>query len=117
MGESDPNYRVGVMRNDPYYGGGFNTRGFRSEYQDHTAGSENQVRHFVGWFAAGAFVTPPVARRMLYRQEDDPNGPDVALGLQAINMGFNFSKTNDFKGLAQGIWRDVCGEKQPLNLP
>jgi YD repeat-containing protein len=113
---SDPNYRVGVLRRDPYFGNGFGTGGFLTQFQDHSPGSQNQVRHFVGWFAAGAFLPPPVARRQLWDQEGTRNwnNPDVALGQQAINMGYNFSKTNDGKALAEAIWRDVCGGKGKL---
>lgn len=48
-GSSDPNYRVGVMRNDRYFG-----NRFLPQFTD----PGNQVRHFVGWFAAGAYLGP-----------------------------------------------------------
>jgi hypothetical protein len=117
QGNSDPNYRVGVLRRDTYYGNSFGASGFLPRFQDSPPG--NQVRHFVGWFAAGAYMTPALARNRLYDQEGTSNSadPDVALGVQAINMGYNFSKTNDHRGLAQAIWRDVCGGKGDLKLP
>lgn len=117
-GTSDANYRVGVFSRDTYFGGGFHDGGFISMYQDRPPGG-NQVRHFVGWFAAGAFAGPRVARRELYRIErtNSMANADVALGMQAINMGFEFSKTGDYKALAQAIWKDLCGQKTQLNLP
>jgi hypothetical protein len=113
---SDPNYRVGVLHRDTYFANGFGTGGFLSQFQDHTPGSQNQVRHFVGWFGAGAWLPPPAARRLLWDQEGTRsfNNPDVALGQQAINMGHEFSKTKDWKALAEGIWRDVCGGQGKL---
>lgn len=112
---SDPNYRVGVLTRDTYYGNGFGGSGFLPKFSD----PSNQIRHFVGWFAAGAYHPGPVARRLLYSQEGtrNQNDPDVALGLQAINMGIEFSKTKDHRALAKGIWRDVCGGNTPLQLP
>jgi len=35
-GPSDPNYRVGVFRRDPHYGGGFGYSGFATHFQDST---------------------------------------------------------------------------------
>ena len=114
-GTSDPNYRVGVLQADPYYGNSFTGSGFLPQFSD----PGNQVRHFVGWFAAGAYLTPRGARGQLYDQEGTSSSadPDVALGHQAINMGFEFSKTGDFRALSQAIWRDVCGGKGELKLP
>jgi hypothetical protein len=53
-GESDPNFRVGVLRRDTHFGNSFGAGGFIPMFQDNPPG--NQVRHFVGWFAAGAFL-------------------------------------------------------------
>ena len=84
-----------------------------------------ELRHFFknlvhlagGTSLAGA--GPRYARRRLYQEEgtSSMNNPDVALGMQAINMGWEFSKTGDYKALAQAIWRDVCGGQGQLQLP
>jgi RHS repeat-associated protein len=114
-GDSDPNFRVGVFRRDPFFGNGFGDTGFLPMFQDNS----NQVRHFVGWFAAGAYLGPRYARRRLYQEEgtSSMNNPDVALGMLAINMGWEFSKSGDHRALAQAIWRDVCGGQGQLQLP
>ena len=120
FGASDPDYRVGVMRRDPYYGTSFGSGGFLPQYQ--TLPGDNQVRHFIGWFGAGFNVPHIVARRELYSQEgtSDPRDPDVALGLAAIQMGGTYDPVSNFenyKALAQSIWHDICGGKGDLILP
>jgi hypothetical protein len=116
---SDPNYRVGVMRNDPYYAHSFSTTGFLPQFQDYTPGSQNQVRHFVGWFAAGADVPSFLARHELYDQEgtERSSNADVALGLAAINLGGNFTNGRKYNDLAQTIWHDICGQSGALPRP
>ena len=119
-GDSDRNFRVGVLQRDPFFGGGFSDDGFIRMFQDPPQNRfRNQVRHFVGWFAAGAFLGPRGARRALYNEEgtNSMSNADVALGMQAINMGYHFSKNPDHRALARGIWRDVCGRSGELNLP
>ena len=60
--------------------------------------SPNQVRHFVGWFAAGYLgITRADTRRRLYNSEGGQSDPtksvDVALGLAAIELGENSEVT------------------------
>src|SRR5262249_2217050 len=107
---SDRNYRVGVISTDPYYGGGFGQSGFRSQFLDSTPGSQNQVRHFAGWFAAGYYFGDyGRVRDQLYRAEGttNPNDPDVALGLVGIQIGASFGGNRT--QLARDIWSKVCG--------
>ncbi len=120
FGSSDPNYRVGVMRSDYYYGNSFGSGGFLPQYQGPPG--DNQVRHFIGWFAAGFNLPHFVARHELYNQEGNSNmnDPDVALGVAAIELAGTYKIVSDYKnykGLAQRIWRDICGGKGDLNLP
>ena len=108
---SDPNFRVGVFRNDTYYGGGFGQSGFRTEFQENGPGPQNQVRHFAGWFAAGyTFGDYGAVRNRLFQAEgtSNPNDPDVALGLVGIEIGASFG--GDRLGLARNIWHKVCGQ-------
>jgi hypothetical protein len=109
--QSDPNYRVGVY-GQPRFG----TSGFKPEYQDYEPGSENQVRHFVGFFAAGSSVGVPLGDVAVYLNEGTvcPT-PDVLLGEKASSLGGNFF--GNYKKLAQDVWHDVCGQSSNLNLP
>lgn len=109
---SDPNFRVGVFGNDPHYGGGFGASGFRVGFVD----SSNQVRHFVGFFAAGYMTDRAAARGMLAVNEGSysSGNPDVALGIAAINLGVHFN--GNYNQLAQDIWHGICGESSNLNL-
>ena len=107
---SDPNYRVGVT------GQRFGTSGFKPEYQDYDPGSENQVRHFTGFFAAGYSVGVPLGDVAVYLNEGAVRRtPDVALGEKASSLGGNFF--GNYKQLAQDVWHDVCGQSSNLNLP
>ncbi len=116
FGTSDRNYRVGVYKNDPYYADGFSDDGFLPLYQDPDPSSNNQVRHFAGWFGAGYLVPAAIARSRLYREEDthDPHNPDVALGLAAISMGNSFQ--GDYEKLAQDFWHTICGGTSHLKF-
>lgn len=108
---SDPNYRVGVY-GKPRFG----TSGFKPEYQDYEPGSENQVRHFVGFFAAGSSVGVPGGDVGVYLNEGTIRStPDVLLGEKASSLGGNFF--GNYKKLAQDVWHDVCGQSSNLNLP
>ena len=104
---SDPNYQVGV----------FGSTGFRPEFRDTTPGSGNQVRHFVGFFAAGYSVGIPLGAVAVYLNEGSisSSNADVALGEKAASLGGNFF--GDYKRLAQDVWHEVCGESSNLNLP
>jgi hypothetical protein len=119
FGDSDPNYRVGVMRRDTYYGNSFASGGFLPQYQGPPG--DNQVRHFVAWFGAGFNVPSVLARQQLYSQEgtSDPRDPDVALGLAGIELAndYDIGNYDSYKDLAQRIWRDICGGKGALKLP
>ena len=101
---------VGVFISDPYFENSFGDTGFRADFQD----GSNQVRHFVGWFAAGFLVTPAVAKNRLYNSEGTNSvlNPDVALGLLAIDLGSSFN--GNAKQLAQDIWHKACGETSNL---
>jgi hypothetical protein len=115
---SDPNFRVGVFRNDTYYGGGFGQSGFRPEFVETGSGPNNQVRHFVGWFAAGyTFGDYGRVRDRLYQAEgtNNPNDPDVALGLAGIQIGASFGGNR--MQLTQDIWNKVCGGTGRLSVP
>jgi hypothetical protein len=124
-GDSDPQYRVGVLRRDPFFAQSFGQRGFNGNYQgggfiNNANPNDNQVRHFVGWLAASYYhsnVTSTFARQLLYNQEGtrSVNDPDVALGLAAIDLGADFN--GDYKKLAQDIWHQICGESSNLSLP
>jgi hypothetical protein len=118
---SDPNYRVGVFRRDPYYEKSFGYSGFNGTYQGGAFApdpdSPNQVRHFVGWLAAGYLgITRADTRERLYNSEGGERDPtksvDVALGLAAIELGENFR--GDYKKLAQDVWHNICGERGDL---
>lgn len=111
-GPSDRNYRVGVFRNDPHYGGGFGDTGFASG-QD----SSNQVRHFTFYLGAGYGIGSTLANRGLYRAEgtNDPRVPDVGLGQIGTDLGTHFN--GNYKQLAQDVWHRVCGQSSNLNLP
>jgi hypothetical protein len=120
-GSSDPQYRVGVFKSDPYYEDSFSDDGFLPLYQDPDPYSNNQVRHFVGWFAAGNMLgNNSFTRGQLYSAEgtDDPDNPDVALGLAALQMGqsFGLDYPLDFAQLAQNIWHSICGGTTNLKL-
>jgi len=107
---SDPNYRVGVT------GQRFGTSGFKPEYQDYEPASENQVRHFVGFFAAGYSVGVPLGDVAVYLNEGTVRRTaDVRLGEMASSLGGNFF--GNYKQLAQDVWHDVCGQSSNLNLP
>jgi len=108
---SDANHRVGVT------GQRFGYSGFKSEYQDPTPGSENQVRHFTGFFAAGHSVGVPLGDVAVYLNEGTirSSNPDVALGEKASSLGGNFF--GNYKKLAQDVWHQVCGESSNLSLP
>ena len=115
---SDRNYRVGVINGDPYYGGGFGQSGFRTQFLDRTPGSQNQVRHFAGWLAAGyTFGDLGAVRNRLYQAEgtSNPNDPDVALGLAAIQIGASFGGNR--MQLTQDIWNKICGGGGRLSVP
>jgi hypothetical protein len=119
-GSSDRNFRVGVYPRDPNFGSGFRDTGFKPGYQDPpTDIVRNQVRHFTGWLAAGNQLGIPIANLALYDVEgtSDSRKPDVGLGETAIKMGATLA--NDFSPskFAQDIWKNVCGESVPLNLP
>lgn len=111
-GPSDPNYRVGVFRRDPHYGGGFGDSGFASG-QD----GSNQVRHFTFYLGAGWGIGSTLANRGLYREEgtNDPRVPDVGLGQQGTDLGTHFN--GNYKQLAQDVWHRVCGQSSNLKLP
>ncbi len=119
---SDPNFRVGVMRSDPQgnYAASFGQRGFNGSYGGGgfiNPFPDNQVRHFVGWFAAGYSVNSAYAEAALFAQEGTLRNrdPDVALGRAGIALGSSFN--GDFRKLAQDVWSQICGEKGALNLP
>jgi len=109
---SDAYYRVGVFRSDPHYNGGFGSSGFLAQYS-----GDNQVRHFVGWFAAGSLLNETAATFALYRTEPgaEADDPDIVLGLAAIKLGASFN--GDARQLAQTIWHEICGQESDLNLP
>jgi len=120
-GSSDPQYRVGVFKRDPYYADSFSDDGFLPLFQDPDPNSNNQVRHFVGWFAAGYYWgNNSITRGQLYHAKDtnDPENPDVALGLAAIQIGASFaqSPSMNFEQLAQSAWRSICGGTSDLKL-
>jgi len=110
---SHRDYRVGVFRNDPHFGGSFGASGFRAGFVD----PSNQVRHFVGYLGAGYGIGATLANQGLYSQEgtNNPNVPDVGLGLVATDLGSRFS--GNYKQLAQDVWHRVCGQSSNLNLP
>jgi hypothetical protein len=110
---SNANYRVGVFRRDPHFGGSFGDSGFIPQFQD----GSNQVRHFVGYLGAGFGVGSTLANRGLYSQEgtENPRDPDVGLGLAATDQGSRFN--GNYKQLAQDVWHRVCGQSGDLKLP
>jgi hypothetical protein len=112
-GPSDPNYRVGVYKNDPHYGGGFGDSGFASHFQD----GSNQVRHFTFYLGAGYGIGSTLANRGLYRAEgtNDPRVADVGLGQVGTDLGTHFN--GNYRQLAQDVWHRVCGQSSNLNLP
>lgn len=109
---SDPNWRVGVYRSDPFYKKGFGDSGFKPEFSD----SSNQVRHFVFYFASTLRVGPYATRYGLSRSENPYNAsnPDVALGWAAIDLGNHFH--GNYRRLAQDIWHNICGGDGDLDL-
>lgn len=111
-GPSNRNFRVGVFRRDPHFGGGFGDSGF-GRFQD----GGNQVRHFIFYFGAGYGIGERLANEGLYAEEGTREGSnvDVALGWEGTKRGASFD--GDAKGLAQDVWRHVCGQTTPLNLP
>jgi len=119
FGDSDPNYRVGVMRRDYYYGNSFGSGGFLPQYQGPPR--DNQVRHFIAWFGAGFNIPSVLARQALYSEErtSDPRDPEVALGLAGIQMAndYDIGNYDSYKDLAQRVWREICGRKDGLKLP
>jgi Tol biopolymer transport system component len=117
---SDPNFRVGVLSTDPHFARSFDQRGFNGSYDGGgfiNDFRDNQVRHFVGWFAAGYSTDWAFAEAALFAQEGTLRNrdPDVALGRAGISLGGSFS--GDFRKLAQDVWSQICGEKTALNLP
>jgi hypothetical protein len=124
---SDPNYRVGVFSEDVNYLGGFSDTGFKSTYVDPDRDSANQVRHFVGWFAAGYLGPDFFARRELRNQESTGDLADIALGDAAIGLGDAFrssvfarptlSPNSQAQALAQRIWHDICGGTRDVKFP
>ena len=95
--------RAGIFTEE---GPTFKDTGFKSNFQD----GSNLVRHFAGWFFAGhAAPWPSLARNSLYDQEhtNDPNDPDVALGLLAIDLGASFP-SGGVRLLAKDIRESVC---------
>ena len=114
---SDPNYRVGVLRRDPYYERGFGTSGFKREFQD-VPPSDNQVRHFVFYFAAGFKLGGTASRYGLSRNENpyDASNPEVALGWAAIDAGGKL-KGGNYRDVAQIVWHEICGGRGDLRLP
>lgn len=119
-GTSDAQYRVGVLKNDPYYADSFSDDGFLPLYQDPDPNSNNQVRHFVGWFGAGYFWgNNPITRGPLYDAKGrDPENPDVALGLAALQLGqqFSLNLSMSFEQLAESFWHSICGGTKDLKL-
>ena len=109
---SDPNYRVGVFRapRDPYYANSFRDTGFAEQF----AYGTNEVRHFVGFLAAGYGLGIPGGLAAL-ALHPNRNPKAVALGEKAIDLGGNFF--GDYKRLAQDVWHQVCGQSGDLNLP
>jgi hypothetical protein len=128
-GASDPKFRVGVLKTDPYYAQSFGQRGFNGTYNgggfvNGAQPNDNQVRHFVGWLAAGYYHGNGLTSYMmdvkeqLYRSEGGDrsvSNPDVALGLIGIELGTNFR--GNYSQLAQDVWHRVCGESNDLQLP
>jgi YD repeat-containing protein len=113
-GPSTPDFRVGVFRRDPHYGSGFADTGFDGRFTD----GSNQVRHFIFYFGAGYGIGETLANEGLYSEEGTRNGernPDIALGWEGTKRGARFQ--GDYRGLAQDVWRHVCGQSTPLNLP
>ena len=112
-GPSNPNYRVGVFQRDRYFAGGFHDSGFDARFQD----GGNQVRHFIFYFGAGYGIGETTANAGLYDAEGTRSGrnADVALGWEGTKRGARFQ--GDYKQLAQDVWRHVCGQSSPLNLP
>jgi len=115
---SDPNFRVGVRRTDPHFAGGFSDSGFKPGYIDQNRDSRNQVRHFTYYLAAGNRLGP-LANALLYEAEgtSDSSVPDVGLGETAIKMGELLSNNWSPSNFAQDIWKNVCGQSEPLKLP
>lgn len=113
-GNSDRNYRVGVLARDPHYARSFGDSGFRGDYQGYGfRDGSNQVRHFIGWYAAGNLVGGRIATNQLYEVEgtNSLTNPDVALGVIAIELGSTLGFGNTIEGQLASIWRNVCGEK------
>jgi hypothetical protein len=113
-GPSDNKFRVGVLADDPHYPKGFKDSGFDVRFRD----GGNQVRHFIFYFGAGFGIGETLANEGLYDAEGtkDARNPDVALGWEGTKRGASFQGGN-YKALAQDVWRHVCGQSTPLNLP
>jgi hypothetical protein len=111
---SDPDYRVGVMRNDDYYADSFKDTGFIKSF----AYGTNEVRHFVAFLAAG-FDWGLLGGRYAVRTHTNQDPRAVALGREAVDLGATFSSdfSGDYKKLAQDVWHRVCGQSSNLNLP
>jgi hypothetical protein len=119
---SDPQYRVGVYKSDDNtygnYAKGFGSKGFLPQF----AYGTNEVRHFIGFFATGESLGLAAAEGSVYyyvgsiAPTSAVDQKRIALGLIGAEMGANLA-FSDTQQLSQDIWRRVCGQPNPLNLP
>jgi hypothetical protein len=111
---SDPSFQVGIH---PPTLNGFGDTGFKQEFQD----GSNQVRHFVGSFAAGYIFGVSTANVLTWIQEHTMSlsNKDVALGELAVGFGaaFDVGAGGNTVQLAQQIWSYACGQTTPLRIP
>lgn len=112
-GQSPGANRVGVFGMDPFYGRGFGTNGFRGIYWDPSPRRiNNQVRHFIGWFAVGYYYNHPIGTSLLLEREipgTEEYKADVGLGIEAIDMGIRYFHEPDPSRLVQEIKGRICG--------
>ena len=114
---SDPNYRAGVMRNDPNgnYARSFGDTGFLPQF----AYGTNEVRHFIAFVASGeslGLAGGYGAVRQYIPGSSTTDQKRIALGDIGVQIGVDL-RFYGFRSAAQEIWQRVCGQNSDLNLP
>lgn len=88
----------------------FHQSGFRAQYLDPDANSDNQVRHFVGYFVLGAGGRSSRVLELVASQRDKGQLADYTLGLVAGNMGAKIAAQPSFLSTLEGSVRGAACE-------